>query len=109
MMAAGVLAGALRPYTASASKPGKPDDATVGSPGKMDEGCALATAMARTLPDWMCGAAVLAVRDWIHFKLDGIIDWPIFNLADSWLVIGAGILLLISLRAPPATDEEPTP
>jgi len=55
------------------------------------------------------GAAVLAVRDWIHFKLDGIIDWPIFNLADSWLVIGAGILLLISLRAPPTTDEEPTP
>jgi signal peptidase II len=46
------------------------------------------------------GEAVLAVRDWIHFKLDGIIDWPIFNLADSWLVIGAGLMLLLSLRPP---------
>ena len=44
------------------------------------------------------GTDVLAVRDWIHFKLDGIIDWPIFNLADSWLMIGAGALLLLSLR-----------
>ena len=52
------------------------------------------------------GEAVLAVRDWIHFKLDGVIDWPIFNLADTWLVIGAGLMLLISLRAPVATDEE---
>ncbi len=40
------------------------------------------------------GDDVLAVRDWIHFTLPGVIDWPIFNLADSWLVIGAGILLL---------------
>ena len=44
------------------------------------------------------GEPVLAVRDWIHFKLDGIIDWPIFNLADTWLVIGAGLLVLLSLR-----------
>ena len=51
------------------------------------------------------GEAVLAVRDWIHVKLDGVIDWPIFNLADSWLVIGAGLMLLISLRAPVAVDE----
>ena len=52
------------------------------------------------------GEAVLAVRDWIHFKLDGIIDWPIFNLADSWLVIGAALMLLISLRSPPTVVEE---
>ena len=50
------------------------------------------------------GAAVLAVRDWIHFRLEGVIDWPIFNLADSWLVIGAGLLMLVSLRPPRAAD-----
>jgi signal peptidase II len=54
------------------------------------------------------GAAVLAVRDWIHFKLEGVIDWPIFNLADSWLVIGAGVLLLLSLRTPSPTDQPET-
>ena len=53
------------------------------------------------------GAAVFAVRDWIHFRLEGIIDWPIFNLADSWLVIGAGLLLLASLRSPAPVDGIP--
>ena len=47
------------------------------------------------------GKPVLAVRDWIHFELPGIIDWPIFNLADTWLVIGAALLMLVSLRMPP--------
>lgn len=42
------------------------------------------------------GKPVLAVRDWIHFTLPGVIDWPIFNLADSWLVIGAVMLLITS-------------
>ncbi len=53
------------------------------------------------------GSRVLAVRDWIHFRLDGIIDWPIFNLADSWLVIGSATLLLLSLLPPrgSATDD----
>ena len=55
------------------------------------------------------GEAVRAVRDWIHFKLEGVIDWPIFNLADSWLVIGAGLMLLLSLRPLPAVDGEPAP
>jgi len=49
------------------------------------------------------GQPVLAVRDWIHVALPGVIDWPIFNLADSWLVIGAGMLLVSSfLAVPPA-------
>jgi signal peptidase II len=50
------------------------------------------------------GQPVHAVRDWIHVTVPGVIDWPIFNLADSWLVIGAGMLLLASLRQPPATE-----
>jgi signal peptidase II len=55
------------------------------------------------------GQSVLAVRDWIHFTLPGVIDWPIFNIADSWLVIGAGMLLLTSFTAPPADDDSPDP
>lgn len=47
------------------------------------------------------GDHVYAVRDWIHVTVPGVIDWPIFNLADSWLVIGAGMILLASLRNPP--------
>jgi lipoprotein signal peptidase len=39
----------------------------------------------------------------------GVIDWPIFNLADSWLVIGAGMLLVASFRSPAAVEEPPPP
>mgnify|MGYP006292256189 CR=1 FL=1 len=52
-------------------------------------------------PPERAGTPVRAVRDWIHVVVPGVIDWPIFNLADSWLVIGAAILLVTSLRAPP--------
>ena len=58
-------------------------------------------------PPERVGAPVLAVRDWIHFKLDGVIDWPIFNLADTWLVIGAGVLLLVTWQATPASSTAP--
>jgi hypothetical protein len=51
------------------------------------------------------GDPVFAVRDWIHFTLEGIIDWPIFNLADTWLVIGAGMLILLSFAAKPAPTD----
>lgn len=57
-------------------------------------------------PPERVGQPVLAVRDWIHFKLDGVIDWPIFNLADTWLVIGAAILLVVSWRATPSSTPE---
>lgn len=36
------------------------------------------------------------VRDWIYFEL---INWPIFNLADSMLVCGAGVLMLQAVFA----------
>jgi signal peptidase II len=54
-------------------------------------------------PPERLGEPVRAVRDWIHVVVPGVIDWPIFNLADTWLVIGAGLLLLATLRTPAAT------
>ena len=51
------------------------------------------------------GEPVYAVRDWIHFRLEGIIDWPIFNLADSFLVLGAGLLLFLSFFPPAHTSD----
>ena len=45
------------------------------------------------------GQPVYAVRDWIHFKIDGLVDWPIFNIADSLLVCGAALLVLHALWA----------
>jgi signal peptidase II len=57
------------------------------------------------------GQPVFAVRDWIHVIVPGVIDWPIFNLADSWLVIGAGMLILSSFWTPPppvpTSDRQP--
>lgn len=53
------------------------------------------------------GQPVYAVRDWIHITIPRVIDWPIFNLADSWLVIGAGMLIVASFRPPAAADHPP--
>ncbi|MEX0585791.1 MAG: signal peptidase II [Pirellulales bacterium] len=45
------------------------------------------------------GEPVYAVRDWVRFKIDSIgFDWPVFNVADSLLVCGAGLLLLGTFR-----------
>lgn len=46
------------------------------------------------------GEPVYAVRDWLHFKIDAIgFDWPIFNLADTFLVCGAILLAWHALRS----------
>jgi signal peptidase II len=47
----------------------------------------------------VAGDPVYAVRDWLHFKVDAWnFDWPVFNVADSLLVCGAGLLILHALR-----------
>jgi signal peptidase II len=48
------------------------------------------------------GEPVYAVRDWLHFKVDPLVDWPIFNVADSLLVCGAGLLVWHAWRGSPA-------
>jgi signal peptidase II len=39
------------------------------------------------------------VVDFLHFDLWGGYSWPDFNLADSWIVIGVGLLVLELLAA----------
>jgi signal peptidase II len=51
------------------------------------------------------GEPVFGVRDWLHFKIEPIIDWPIFNVADSLLVCGATLLVWHALRSAPAATE----
>ena len=48
-------------------------------------------------PPERIGQPVYAVRDWLHFKIDGIIDWPVFNIADSLLVCGAALIMASGL------------
>ncbi len=45
-------------------------------------------------PEWhpAAGAPVYAVRDWILVMI-GTWSWPTFNIADSLLVVGAGLLM----------------
>lgn len=55
------------------------------------------------------GEPVYAVRDWLHFCLIGsdgqvLFNWPVFNLADCYLVVGAGLLFLQSMRSPEKTE-----
>ena len=44
------------------------------------------------------GQAVYAVRDWIHFQVPGVFDFPVFNIADSLLVCGAALLMWHAFR-----------
>lgn len=45
------------------------------------------------------------VRDFMHFYY---IEWPVFNVADCCLVIGAGMLLAQAIFVKPKKDEVPT-
>ena len=55
MTAAGVFAGAFNPYHCEVSNPGYPCSATVGTSGSTVDRLPLATASARTAPDFTCG------------------------------------------------------
>ena len=44
------------------------------------------------------------VRDFLHFYK---IDWPVFNVADCCLVVGAGMLLVHAFLTPDPKPEEP--
>jgi signal peptidase II len=57
---------------------------------------ALGLIMAGTIGNCYDRIVIGKVRDWIYFEL---INWPIFNLADSWLVCGAGLLMLQAILA----------
>jgi len=63
-------------------------------------------------PSPKAGQPVHAVRDWLHFEIRKIgFDWPVFNLADSMLVLGACMLfwhVAWRERRPGSTDSPPT-
>jgi signal peptidase II len=45
------------------------------------------------------GTPVYAVRDWLHFQVQAWnFNWPVFNIADSLLVVGAALLVLQAFR-----------
>ncbi len=52
------------------------------------------------------------VRDWILFRLEGVPyfdPWPNFNLADCFLVIGAGLMLIHALWLSAPAESAPSP
>lgn len=53
-------------------------------------------------PAWdaRAGEPVYAVRDWILWQLNDEWRWPNFNLADAYLVVGAGALFLRAMLEP---------
>jgi signal peptidase II len=44
------------------------------------------------------------VRDFLYFYK---IEWPVFNVADCCLVVGAGLLLVQAVFVPPAPEADP--
>jgi signal peptidase II len=56
------------------------------------------------------GEPVYAVRDWLLFTVPVIHrEWPVFNIADSMLVVGAGLLFLHLWTGRLTAAEEPIP
>ncbi len=75
---------------------------------------------ASSLPVWQTGALVLLfsgavgnmidrlrlgyVVDFIHFSVPGF-DFPVFNIADACVVVGAGLLILAGFRKTPGASQ----
>ncbi|MFM8932040.1 MAG: signal peptidase II [Gemmataceae bacterium] len=47
------------------------------------------------------------VRDFLHWNY--LFDWPVFNVADVFLVVGAGLILLVGIGAPEKETEKTNP
>jgi lipoprotein signal peptidase len=65
--------------------------------------CALGLILAGTLGNLYDRVVFLGVRDFFHWNY--LYDWPVFNIADSCLVCGAGLLLLQAFRPQAVKDE----
>jgi signal peptidase II len=40
----------------------------------------------------------IGVVDFIHIGVDGVYRWPAFNVADSCIVVGAGLLIILFIQ-----------
>ena len=56
------------------------------------------------IPGKTAGEPIYAVRDWVLWQVNDNLRWPNFNIADSLLVCGAGMLLWHAFRNPPSDD-----
>jgi lipoprotein signal peptidase len=68
---------------------------------------ALGLILAGTLGNLYDRVLFNGVRDFLHWNY--LFDWPVFNLADSCLVAGAGVLLLQAFVSRPASEESASP
>jgi signal peptidase II len=55
-------------------------------------------------PPERAGQPAYAVRDWILWQYSDHWRWPNFNIADSLLVVSAGVIFLRALRTDPIQD-----
>jgi lipoprotein signal peptidase len=65
---------------------------------------ALGLILAGTIGNFYDRLVFNGVRDFLYFYL---IDWPVFNVADCCLVVGAGLLLVQAIFLTPQTVEKP--
>lgn len=59
---------------------------------------------------WMHnGKPVYAVRDFLYFRFFDQFDWAIFNFADTYLVVGACMLVIQSFQSDTLAETKPEP